>query len=848
MAHGPFSASETEGARWVSAPCWHNCGGRCLVKALVKDGEVLWVKSDDTHEDSYDWPQARACLMGYAHKQLIYGEDRILYPMKRKHWEPGGGDRSLRGIDEWERITWDEALEYAANEFKRIYGEYGPRSVLFSNLGGGEGFMGGVLSMMGGYADVAGTVSLGTFAYGTSMYGMDISLTAKAVNDRYDHKNSDYIVLIGMNAAWCAFGNPSFYLKRAKEEGVKFVYVGPDFSATAGFTNAEWIPVLPGTDTALLLGVAHSMLTRDEDGSLVGWDFLDRCTVGFDDKHMPADARTDENFRDYVLGVYDGQPKSAEWASAICGTPVEKIHRLADIMSCKYNTSIHSAAAMARHEGAENYPQLLMTVAAMGGHFGKPGNACSNDQYYSAFNAGPKLAMQPPIGSPWQYNSANPIVEGISASSVWDAVLTGRYWYAGNDLRGVFEPGEWREIDIHAIVNECDNFLQSQADINSGIKAFRKVDFVMTSSYYWRADALYSDIVFPASTRWERRGPNFWNGFADRECAFATDQVVSPRGEALSDYEICARLAKKLGFDFDEMGVPSEEQRWFTQLSGSMALEPDGSMVPIAEVTQADLDKYGVAGSPQPGKEPFEKFLQDGVYRVQRSEGDAYYMCGYSDFVNDPEGHPLPTASGKFEIYCQAKADFFDLIDGRAGGAEGNPEFVNPGPLPKYLPQAHGVLQSYDDFEAGVKGAYPIQATNVHYLRRAHTDLDQLPMLREAMANPVFINKADADARGIANGDVIEVFNGEGSFLRPANVSRLVMPGVMLVPHGANFRIDPETGLDLAGADNILTTGKGNTTPMLDAWNSVLVDYKKYEGDIELAPDCDVAPLTPKMA
>ena len=174
MAHGPFSASETEGARWVSAPCWHNCGGRCLVKALVKDGEVLRVKSDDTHEDSYDWPQARACLMGYAQKQLVYGEDRILYPMKRKHWEPGGGDRSLRGIDEWERITWDEALEYAANELKRIYGEYGPRSVLFSNLGGDEGFMGGVLSMMGGYADVAGTVSLGTFAYGTSMYGMDI--------------------------------------------------------------------------------------------------------------------------------------------------------------------------------------------------------------------------------------------------------------------------------------------------------------------------------------------------------------------------------------------------------------------------------------------------------------------------------------------------------------------------------------------------------------------------------------------------------------------------------------------------------------------------------------------------
>ena len=173
----------------------------------------------------------------------------------------------------------------------------------------------------------------------------------------------------------------------------------------------------------------------------------------------------------YVLGAYDGQPKTAECASAICGTPVEKIHRFADIMSCKYNTSIHSAASMARHESAENYPQLLMTVAAMGGHFGKPSNACSNDQYYSAFNAGPKLAMQPPIGSPWQYNSCNPIIEGISASMVWDAVLTGKYWYAGNDLRGVFEPGEEREIDIRAIVNDPEGHpLQTDPNLVMRIK------------------------------------------------------------------------------------------------------------------------------------------------------------------------------------------------------------------------------------------------------------------------------------------------------------------------------------------------------------------------------------------
>ena len=74
------------------------------------------------------------------------------------------------------------------------------------------------------------------------------------------------------------------------------------------------------------------------------------------------------------------------------------------------------------------------------------------------------------------------------------------------------------------------------------------------------------------------------------------------------------------------------------------------------------------------------------------------------------------------------------------------------------------------------------------------------------------------------------------------------MPGVIIVPHGANFRIDQATGLDLAGADNMLTDGVTYTTPMLDAWNSTLVNYRKYEGDIVLPPDCEVGPIVPKMA
>jgi len=105
--------------KWVTAACWHNCGGRCLIKAQVSDGIVTRVKTDDTHPDSPDFPQQRGCARGRSQRMQAFSADRLKYPMKRKNWEPGGGNKELRGKDEWVRISWDEALDIVASEFKR---------------------------------------------------------------------------------------------------------------------------------------------------------------------------------------------------------------------------------------------------------------------------------------------------------------------------------------------------------------------------------------------------------------------------------------------------------------------------------------------------------------------------------------------------------------------------------------------------------------------------------------------------------------------------------------------------------------------------------------------------------
>ncbi len=838
--------------RWIAAPCWHNCGGRCSVKVLVKDGRVIRSKTDDTHPDSWEHPQSRSCALGHAMRQQIFGEDRLQHPMKRKHWEPHtGGDKSLRGKDEWVRISWDEALDIIADEIKYARETYGPRSIFFNNMINLENYWGGILSATGGYVDCSGTQSTGTFGLNTAMLGYVQSTSGTMSNDRMDLENADYIVLYGHNASWCAFGNPSYYLKHAKEKGVKFVCVGPDYNATAAFTNAEWIPVCPGGDTAFLIGVAYAMLEKDVDGSLIDWDFLDKYTLGFDSDHMPDDATTDESFVDYLQGTYDGIKKTPEWASERCGTPVELIYRFAEIMGRKNNVATHACAAPARAKGSENFPQMLMTLSCMGGHFGKPGNGCSNDQYYGAFNTGGvPLTNQPMGGPPFRFtNAQNPIDDVLSTDCMWQNILDGFYYFAGSNFPGQSQHKlEKRDIDIHVIISETNNFLQSQAGINQGIEAFRKVDFIVSSCYVLRLDAKYADVVLPVNTKWETTASCLYSGFmisSDKENVFTWRQVIEPLYDTKDDSEIAWQLGLRLGLteeQLKEIYPKNEKQLWFEQMAQASVFK-DGDYVPIATITQEDIDRYGVDYEPQEGIIPFEQLLDDGVYRVTREDdgSDCPGGIAYQEFITDPEANPLTSRSGKFEIYCQQISDWFDMVNGYADGGEGALDYVKVTPLPKYLEHPFSHVEAKTS-------KYPFQVTHNHYPRRAHTDCDNVPWVREAFTNPIFINKQDAEAKGIKQGDIILVHNDSGSFLRPATVSRCVMPGCVIMPHGATARIDDESGIDLAGADNILTVSNRTTTPFLNSWNSILVDYEKYEGPIEIPEDAYADPIVPKFA
>ena len=200
-----------EGGTWITAACWHNCGGRCLNKALVKDGVVLRQKTDDNHEDTPDYPQQRACQRGHAQRMQVFGADRLKYPMKRKNWSPENPNGELRGEDEWERISWDEAFELVAKEIKKIYNDYGPESVFV--LGGSA--MPRVFQLMGGYTPRWGQVSWGAWPDAYQMVMGSSGYTSDAP-DRFTLRKQKLVILWGANPAVSSAGLPEYNYLQAK--------------------------------------------------------------------------------------------------------------------------------------------------------------------------------------------------------------------------------------------------------------------------------------------------------------------------------------------------------------------------------------------------------------------------------------------------------------------------------------------------------------------------------------------------------------------------------------------------------------------------------------------------------
>lgn len=806
------AAKAAEG-EWIPAACWHNCGGRCLIKAHVVDGIVTRVKTDDTHEDSPDFPQQRGCGRGRAQRLQANGLDRLKYPMKRKNWEPGGGKKELRGKDEWVRISWEEALDIVASEFKRVKETYGNMAILSKNQSR-------FLAAYGGNMTIWGTTSSGSWPQVNKKMQGGSGSWGTGDNDRLDLRKSKLVVMWGENPAWSSGGNPTYNYLQAKKAGTRFIFVDPFYNDSAVALGDQWIPVRPSTDTALLLAIAYHMITND----LQDQEFLDKYTVGFDRDHMPEGADPKENFKDYVLGTYDGTPKTPEWASKICGTSPQLIRSFAQEIATTKPMGFLASAAPSRSYRGEQFCQAFLTVGWMTGNVGLAGATVSDTMHSARSYGGASLVRSggtgmegipnPLFSQPTYFgpDPANTEWYGIVWDEAWDAVITGKYTAS---VRGKLD------CDIKLISHiGLGAALNQSTNLNRGIEAHRKVEFVVTSTSFYTTNAKYSDVVLPVTTQWERAGGTT---SGNPEALIWYSKVMEPVFESRDDEWIERELAKRLGLDAEAIYPLSPEQQVFNQVSGATVINANGTGYDkLVTITAEDIAAMGVVGEPQEGRITLKEFKEKGVYQVPRSPNDNFGNISKAAFRFNPELNPLKTTSGKLEIHCQALSDVIASYG-----------WTKCAPIAKYEPPLEGYEDTFANWDGQVKGDFPLQLYTIHYIRRSHSTLDNVPWLREAFPQEFIMNTVDAAARGIKSGDTVKVSSKHGVVLRPVLVTDRMAPGVTTLGEGAWAEIDELTGFDKAGATNSLNGGNP-TGQGVQAYNTCVVQVEKYDQPLPL--------------
>jgi anaerobic dimethyl sulfoxide reductase subunit A len=708
---------EAENTVIIPTGSCHDCGGRCVLRVHVKDGVAVRVETDNGTE-----PQLRACARGRAYRKRVYNPDRLKYPLKRV---------GKRGAGKFERISWDEALDTVAWEMLRVKESYGPSSILSIDYSGAAGqfhrpvCVNRLLNMFGGYTTHWGGASgEGSVFASRSVYG-----TLTTGHDRTDHVNSRLIIMWGWNPAASIWStNTPFHLVQAKEAGAKIVCIDPRFTDSAAVLADQWIPIRPGTDAAMMVAMAYVMIIE----GLHDRQFLDKYTIGFNE------------FRDYVMGKDDGEPRTPDWAETITGVPAQTIVKIARDYATLKPAALIASFAPGRTAYGEQYHRLAATLTAMTGNIGIHGGGAGG------FERGPVVSMIGPV----MPVGKNPVEAGLPPiggsldsrlrsrtrphfTHLWDAILNGK---AGG-----------YPSDIKLIYISCSNCLNQFPNTNKGIQALEQVEFIVVHEQFVTPTARFADILLPVNTIWERN--DIARPWLSGDYYIYMNKVIDSMAESKSDFDICCELSHRLGIT----GYSDRtEEEWIKEI---ISMSPDMSKN-IAD---------------------YEAFKKDGVLKLGFEEPQISFRAQ----IEDPDNNPFPTPSGKIEIYSQRLTDLADP--------------VLP-PIPTYI-------ETWESVNDPLAKKYPLQLITTHAKLRAHSCFDNIPWLKSLEQQMVWINSTDAGNRGIGNGEEVRVFNDRGELILPAKVTERIKPGVVSIDQGAWYKPD-RSGVDRGGCCNLLTRGE----------------------------------------
>ncbi|MEM9351324.1 MAG: molybdopterin-dependent oxidoreductase, partial [Pseudomonadota bacterium] len=513
-------------------------------------------------------------------------------------------------------------------------------------------------------------------------------------------------------------------LRECHQQGVRFVNVSPLRGDMAGELDADWLAPRPGTDVAVMLGLAQTLV---EEG-LHDQAFLAQYTVGF------------ERVAEYLAGAKDGVVKDADWAAEVSGLPADRIRGLAREMAAG-RTFITCAAALQRADWGEQPPWACVTLACILGQVGLPGGGYGIG-YAVNGNIG---ATERPFHWAALPQGANPVRESVPVAMVSDMLLNpgATYRFQGRDC--TFP-------DIKLVWWAGGNPFHHHQDLRRLSQAFQAPETVIVNEINWTATARHADIVLPVAASLERA--DFGAGKSDNVLV-PMPKAVEPPGEARTEYAIYAALAARLG-GADGFTEGLSEEGWLERL---WAQTREG----------ARQHGYDVPD--------WQDFLAGDAVELPDPSPEQVFL---EAFHADPDENPRATPSGKIELFSEDVAAM--------GLAECAGHVTWNAPRSRFEPGSLALL-------SGQPG------TRLHsqYDNGAHSLAEKV-----AGREPVLLHPADAGARGIAEGDVVELFNERGRCLAGARLTDGVARGVAFLWTGAWYDPDDD-GNCRHGNPNVLT-------------------------------------------
>lgn len=544
----------------------------------------------------------------------VHSPSRVDRPHIRKGWLEGRRRGALRGGDAFVPVSWDKVTQLLAEETARVRAEHGDSAIYGGSYGwSSAGRFHHAKSQLQRYLGMGGgyTFSLNAYSYATAqalvphVMGTNEVVLGRMTDWAAIARNAKLMLCFGGLAAKNGYvtsgGAAMTYgpnMRRAAAAGVRMVNISPYRGDTEDALNAEWVPIRPGTDAALMLAMLNHIvaLGREDRG------FLATHCVGWDKLRPTLNGRT------------------PEWAEAITGVPAATIRDLAT--RCLNNPTMLTAAwSLQRADYGEQPYWALVALAAALGTIGKPGQGVAFGYGSSGGIGNPRREM-PSISLPAARNTVQHFIPVGRITELLERP-GGTLAYNGRELP---------LPNIRMVWWAGGNPFHHHQDLNRLQRAWSHPETIVVSEPWWTSVARHADIVLPATTTLERN--DIAHSSRDRFVR-AMHQAIPPQGQARNDHDMLADLADAGGFR-DRFTEQRNEDAWLRFL----------------------YDKWRTACGRLGFDAPdFDRFWADGhVEMPELPPGEDYTQ--FADFHADPEASPLDTPSGKVELFSETIAGF----------------------------------------------------------------------------------------------------------------------------------------------------------------------------------------------